>query len=129
MLNAQTNPLFCLKNHRAGARAGGGWAGGDFANHRLAHDLVRKPAYDHCIGAIIMYNFVLTIIETDILAKDQGDLPDWMSASGWLTLLVFTLELTLRLYVYRRSFWWDGWNIFDLACVLHDQCSECSEHR
>lgn len=67
------------------------------------------------ITALILINAVTLGLETD---------KDIMAAYGALLygidriiLVIFTLELALKFYAYRLSFFRSGWNVFDLAIV------------
>jgi len=67
------------------------------------------------IIALILINAMLLGLET---------WPAAMTAAGGLILavdrailVVFVVEIVLRLYVHRRAFWRDPWSVFDFAVV------------
>lgn len=58
-------------------------------------------------------------------SKTHASCPTFSFRAGWqFSLLdnaflgVYTLELVLKLYVYRMRFWKSGWNITDFLIVL-----------
>jgi voltage-gated sodium channel len=67
------------------------------------------------ITVLILINAVTLGLETDqrIVAR-YGSL---LHAIDFAILLVFTVELLLKFYAYRLSFFRSGWNIFDLLIV------------
>jgi voltage-gated sodium channel len=67
------------------------------------------------ITALILINAVTLGLETN---------PEVMAAYGpalkaidFLILIVFTIELALKFFVYRADFFRSGWNLFDLTIV------------
>jgi voltage-gated sodium channel len=81
--------------------------------------ILKKPAFEHSMGVVIMMNMVLIMIETDHAAESDEPLT-WVEIVGWLILITFMIELTLRMLVARSQFWKDGWNTFDFAIVATD---------
>jgi voltage-gated sodium channel len=77
--------------------------------------LVESRAFINAIVALILFNAVTLGLETS----------DRMMAAYGQTLLlldkivlgVFVLEMLLKLYAYRLSFFRSGWNIFDLSII------------
>ena len=67
------------------------------------------------ITALILINAVTLGLETDVSITAQFG--DWLYVIDYLILIVFTVELVLKFYAYRFSFFRSGWNIFDLAIV------------
>merc|ERR1719247_1132183 len=84
---------------------------------RLAYEVLHTSIFDFVMGSIIIFNFYVVIVETDYSAEHDGETLAWTDATGWLILVIFVVELILRLYVYRMPFFKDGWNIFDFAIV------------
>ncbi len=77
--------------------------------------LVESRGFQAAIIAVIVINAVTLGLETS---------PRAMSAAGPLliaidtvALWIFTIELSLKLWVYRSRFANDGWNVFDLVIV------------
>ena len=76
---------------------------------------VESPPVVMFITVLILLNAVTLGLETDpdIVSK-FGQI---LHAIDFLILLVFTLELLIKFYAYRFSFFKSGWNIFDLLIV------------
>ncbi len=66
------------------------------------------------IGAIILNGVILGLETSDTLMTDYGAL---LIALDQLCLLVFVIELGIKLAVYRMLFWKNGWNWFDFFVV------------
>jgi voltage-gated sodium channel len=67
------------------------------------------------ITALILINAVTLGLETSAIAMERfGSL---LRAVDLIILLIFTIELSLKFYVYRADFFRSGWNVFDLAIV------------
>lgn len=65
-------------------------------------------------GLIILNAFTLGLETDDSLRKDYGHL---LYAVDGAILCVFVIEISLKLFAYRLSFFRSGWNIFDFAIV------------
>lgn len=77
--------------------------------------LVDSRSFQRFITAVILVNAVTLGCETSPrLLADHGVL---LHAIDRVALGVFTVELGLRLYAYRRRFFADSWNWFDLCIV------------
>jgi voltage-gated sodium channel len=77
--------------------------------------LVESRGFNITITTIIVINAVVLGLETS---------PRVMSLAGPLLLTidavalwVFTVEIGLKLWIYRTRFFRDGWNLFDLVIV------------
>ena len=77
--------------------------------------IVESRAFNVAITAVIVLNAVTLGLET---------WPPAMAAAGPLLLAldtaalwVFTIELSLKIWVYRSRFTRDGWNVFDFVIV------------
>ncbi len=78
-------------------------------------ELVESRAFGVTITAVILLNAITLGLETS---------PRAMSTAGGLLLLfdrialwIFTVEIALKLWVYRRRFFASGWNNFDFIIV------------
>jgi len=78
-------------------------------------NFIEKPRVQQLIITLILINAILLGLET---------WPGAMAVAGELILVldkailsVFVLEISVRLYVYRRSFWRDPWSVFDFIVV------------
>ena len=64
---------------------------------------------------IILNAAVLGILTNRALSAEEVL---FLEAVDKACLVIFTVELIAKLLVYRRSFWSEGWNIFDFVIVL-----------
>ncbi|MEM7777924.1 MAG: ion transporter [Pseudomonadota bacterium] len=68
------------------------------------------------ITALILINAITLGLETSTALRAQfGATLRWIDLA---ILIVFSAELSAKLYAYRWSFFRSGWNLFDLAIVL-----------
>ncbi len=76
---------------------------------------VESPRFVAWITAIIILNAVVLGLETDHALMDRvGPL---LVALDKACLVVFVIEITLKLLGFRGLFWHSGWNIFDFVVV------------
>ena len=67
------------------------------------------------ITILILINAVTLGLETDAeILSDFGATLHWIDR---IILVIFSVELALKFYVYRLNFFRSGWNIFDLVIV------------
>ncbi|MFP4313854.1 MAG: ion transporter [Alphaproteobacteria bacterium] len=67
------------------------------------------------ITALILINAITLGLETDAgIMREYGHALFWIDT---VILSVFTVEIAIKLYAYRLSFFKSGWNIFDFAIV------------
>lgn len=80
---------------------------------RLCRALVNSPAFEILIIIVILANSVLIGVETYFTTPG-------IKTIQFLILLVFTVEILARFIAREstKSFFSDGWNIFDLSLVL-----------
>lgn len=83
--------------------------------HSRLRWFIEHPRVQHSIITLILFNAALLGLKT---------WPETMSLAGGaiialdqVFLAVFALEISIRLYVYRRAFWRDPWSLFDFAVV------------
>lgn len=81
---------------------------------RLARWIESSPVQKFII-AVILLNGLILGLETSVAVMSQfGGL---LLALDKLCLLVFLIEIALKLTVYRWGFWRNGWNWFDFLVV------------
>ena len=68
------------------------------------------------ITVLILINAIILGLETDLHFSSQfGDAINWIDK---FILVLFSVELLIKLYVYRQKFFYSGWNVFDLIIVI-----------
>jgi len=88
---------------------------------RFLDKVLHSQVFEYTMSAVILVNFGFVIVETDLVADDpNADLPLFITAASWSILGIFSVELAMRLFVYRNRFWRESWNNFDFAVVVTD---------
>jgi voltage-gated sodium channel len=77
--------------------------------------LVEKNWFSHGILVLILINAILLGLETS--ATVMQDFGTAILLADKVLLTVFVLELLLRIFAYRVSFFKDPWSLFDFAVV------------
>lgn len=78
--------------------------------------LLESNIFTLVITALILVNAVTLGLETDYdITREYGSLLRWIDR---IILVLFSIELLLKIYAYRFGFFRSGWNLFDLAIVL-----------
>lgn len=76
---------------------------------------IESSPVQRLIIAVILINAIVMGMETDPgLMRAIGP---WLILIDKLCLLIFVVELTIKLITYRMLFWRNGWNIFDFLVV------------
>ncbi|KID56616.1 ion transporter [Pseudoalteromonas luteoviolacea] len=76
--------------------------------------IVEAKSFQNFLVAVILFNAVTLGLETTQFGKDNALL---LHKIDTVILLIFTLELLLKLIVYRLKFFKSGWNCFDFIIV------------
>lgn len=77
--------------------------------------LVESDTFVWSITALILINAVSLGLETN---KDvTAAYGPYLRAIDLFILIIFTIELSLKLYAYRGNFFRSGWNVFDFVIV------------
>jgi voltage-gated sodium channel len=74
------------------------------------------------MGMLIGAYFVIVILETDTVAKNETP-PMWTEVASWIVLAVFLVEIYLHLFVERLQYFATGWNVFEFLIVVADLCA------
>ena len=78
-------------------------------------ELIESPLFGASVMVVIVLNAIVLGLETsDAVMEKAGPLLRVLDTAA---LWFFTLELTLKLFVYRGRFFRGGWNLFDFAIV------------
>jgi len=78
-------------------------------------ELVESRGFTRFITAVILINAITLGLETSPAAVAAAG--PWLHALDRAALLIFTAEIALKLWVYRRQFFSNGWNLFDFSIV------------
>mmetsp|Transcript_41553 Transcript_41553/g.96734 ORF Transcript_41553/g.96734 Transcript_41553/m.96734 type:complete len:575 (+) Transcript_41553:68-1792(+) len=85
-----------------------------------AKDLVASQWFETLAGCIILVN-LLTIGAEAQLSLNDGDVPwilPWLGVIEIAFLVVYTVEVVIRVLAGGRSVFWDLWFLMDLALVI-----------
>ena len=77
--------------------------------------LVESARFQNAILAVIIINAIIIGMETSpaMMARFGGIL----RALDTIAIVIFVIEILLKLFVYRLKFFRNGWNIFDFVIV------------
>ena len=81
----------------------------------LVRGIVESRAFSIAITTVIVINAITLGLETSPAAMDAAG--PILLAIDAAALWVFTIEIALKLWVYRSRFFQDGWNLFDFSIV------------
>ena len=81
----------------------------------MVRDIVESRGFTIAITAVIVINAITLGLETSPTAMDAAG--PLLLAIDAAALWIFTVEIALKLWVYRSRFFHDGWNLFDFAIV------------
>lgn len=76
---------------------------------------IEHTQFVNIIAGLIVLNAVLLGLETDPQIRESHG--GFLFFLDHLILAVFIAEITLKLYVYRLSFFREGWNVFDFVII------------
>ncbi len=85
------------------------------AKRRGLRDLVKSQGFTAFITAVIVVNAITLGLETSPAVV--GAIGPLLHLVDSVALWIFTVELLLKLFVYRARFFRDGWNVFDFTIV------------
>jgi len=88
--------------------------------------VVESHAHELLLAVVIVANLIAFIMETDARVADEG-LEKWEFLSRYVFLPIYTLDLWTRLYVYRRKFCDNKWNVMEASLVISDSAVEVAE--
>ncbi len=88
----------------------------ELARHERVRRFLERPAVQRAVILVIVVNAITIGCETSAtLMAQAGDL---LVAVDHVALAIFAVEIAARLYAYRRSFFADPWNWFDVIIVV-----------
>ncbi len=78
-------------------------------------EFVEHPKFTQFITALILINAITLGLETDTELMSKFGF--WLVLIDRTILILFTVEVALKLFAYRFSFFRSGWNVFDFIIV------------
>lgn len=63
---------------------------------------------------IVVNAIILGLATSDAIMESVGS---WISSIDTICLLIFIVEMFLKLFVYRHRYFKDGWNVFDFLII------------
>lgn len=78
--------------------------------------LIEGAKFNHVITGLILVNALLVGLET--YPRIEREYGSWLVILDIIILSLFSVELLLKLIVYRSSFFKNGWNNFDFTIVV-----------
>eukprot|EP00440_Ansanella_granifera_P002032 gb/GFBE01002198.1/.p1 GENE.gb/GFBE01002198.1/~~gb/GFBE01002198.1/.p1 ORF type:complete len:560 (+),score=104.84 gb/GFBE01002198.1/:1-1680(+) len=89
---------------------------------RVVHEVSESHAFEVFIGAVIVFNTVLIVVETNAnaLCRAEGSSCQvaWIEYVNLGLLGIYTLEAIMRLFALRQHILRRGWEMFDLIIVV-----------
>ncbi|GHG08392.1 ion transporter [Thalassotalea marina] len=82
--------------------------------HQKLKQFVESNIFQNTLIGLILFNAVTLGMETTEFGKTNAVI---MHKIDLVVLSIFTIELVLKLFVYRKSFFRSGWNWFDFIIV------------
>jgi len=83
--------------------------------HHTIKNLVENSKFQNFIMAIIILNGITMGFETS--KSFAADYYTFFELFNMFVVTVFTIEIALRIYVYKASFFRDSWSLFDFTIV------------
>jgi voltage-gated sodium channel len=84
-------------------------------NREKIKQFVEKDSFQKFIITLIIFNSITIGMETS--SAIMTSIGDMLLLIDKIILAIFVLEITLKLYAYRFSFFKGGWNVFDFSIV------------
>ena len=76
---------------------------------------IESSRFEWTITAVIVANAIVLGLETvPAIMRDYGGV---LASLDRIAIVIFVIEIALKLFVYRLRFFTNGWNVFDLIIV------------
>ncbi|KAL7580450.1 hypothetical protein ACA910_004467 [Epithemia clementina (nom. ined.)] len=109
------------KNNNNKADLGDEWMSSNNSNttfHAFCGRMVTSAIFQHVILGLILFNSILTALETFDFVRNNPQLTHQLDALDTILLTAFTAELGLNLYYHGLArFFSNGWLVFDFIVV------------
>jgi len=87
-------------------------------------DYIESSVYEWVVGVLIVANVLVIVHDADSRAGG-GESPGYLEVLNTAYLVLYSIDLVVRLYVYRWEFRNSGWNILDAFVVISDLFATC----
>jgi len=84
--------------------------------YQTIKDFVESQRFQNFIIALIILNGITMGLETS--KGIMAEYGSWIYFFDTLVITIFVIEISLRIYVHRVSFFKDGWSVFDFLIVV-----------
>lgn len=84
--------------------------------HKFVYNLVESEKFKNFILIIILLNGITMGMET--YPSIMGPIEDYLFYFDRMVVYIFVIEIILRIYAHKISFFKDSWNLFDLSIVV-----------
>jgi len=81
--------------------------------------IVESRPYEAITGVVVCFTAGIIILETDLRASDEQE-PLWVAISNWFLMVFYFVDVIMRLYAFRWSFFECRWNLMDLFLIASD---------
>eukprot|EP00747_Dinoflagellata_sp_TGD_P125843 gnl/TRDRNA2_/TRDRNA2_174216_c3_seq7.p1 gnl/TRDRNA2_/TRDRNA2_174216_c3~~gnl/TRDRNA2_/TRDRNA2_174216_c3_seq7.p1 ORF type:complete len:639 (+),score=101.30 gnl/TRDRNA2_/TRDRNA2_174216_c3_seq7:60-1976(+) len=102
------------------------------ASQEYVNAIVERRRFKLIMAIVISMNAVQVVYESDIgsqctwggsqAACDQES--GWLMVMNWMYLLLYSIEMSLRIFVHRQGCFTDAWDITDAAIIIIGVLSE-----
>lgn len=82
--------------------------------NKLKHFIEHKYTTNFILAVIIYNSIVLGLLTYPKIYSSAGN---WLQITCFACVIIFTIEILIKLYVYGKEFFTDGWNNFDFILV------------
>ena len=83
-----------------------------------AKEITENPRFQHFMSALIVLNTLVLAIQAEAMEYNIPNLILCLDLFDYLSLVIFLLEIVLKLIDQPSGFWKNGWNIFDFIVTI-----------
>ena len=83
-----------------------------------AKEITENEVFQHFMSALIVLNTLVLAIQAEAMQYNSPNLILCLDLFDYLSLIVFLLEIGLKLIDQPSGFWKNGWNIFDFIVTI-----------
>lgn len=86
---------------------------------KIIKTMLRSRVCEVIINVLIAANLILVVGETDSISLGE-EVPDWIQITNYLMLIIFSVEVTMRIFIHELAFFCNPWNLMDFSVVALD---------